>query len=216
MNEEILKDKVEELEVEKLNEALEVEKQMKELEAFIQSNEGIFTYNKEEYKVIRPTLKIQNEMERYKMIHKIELIKDKSVMFESELKKLYKSRGIDIDGMEAELIAIESEIEELGEKALKAVGHNQEKLIKSIEVKKEKRVKIIYEKNMLLEGSLEQKLSNDVNIYTIHLVLQKEDENGKWVRMFKDFNSFENYEDNRLLLSAFNVLDSLLWNYEAE
>ena len=208
-------EKVKELKSKQLDEMIEVENDVKKLEEFIKKNENIFIYDNKKYRIKRPSFLVQEEIEKFKFKYKLELIQDESMIFEADLKKKLSKKGIDIEAIENEMICLNAEIEDMGDKALKAVGQNQEKLITAIENKKNRIRKLSYEKNAYLEGSIEHKLTYMSNMYMTYAVLEEEID-GKWVKKFKNFDEYLNYEDNRLLLNAYAILSSLLWSFEGE
>lgn len=195
-----------------LNENTNLDSQFNTLENYIKRNNIEFEFENNWYKVSKPTIRHQDTLEKFKHKYKLELIKNGEYLFESEWVKIYKERGIDIENFDAQIDVLMIEIEELQEKALKEIGTQQDKVLKQIIQKKKKVDRLYSEKQELLSGSLENRLSTTCNLYLLYLVLQAEQSKGVWVNMFDDFNNFLTYENGLFLLTAERILKMLMLN----
>lgn len=173
--------------------------------------------NKVRYRIRIPTWAEKNEVEKAKQRKYLELINEtdkdgKAInLFAKEWAKKYKEQGrADIEKMEDEIVNLQTKINELLLKVTKAkVERIQKDLAQEVRELKQKQREISAEKAVLLEYSIEIKLSTFVNSYLTYLVLEKKAED-KWERVFKQLEDFQNSSDHELINTAIYAISILV------
>jgi len=175
------------------------------IEQAIQSNELNFTFDNVQYKVKRPTFALRQEVYK-KQAHKYtELIKDKNFLFEDDLKRIYKDRGMDIDGLVKEIDDMEKRKNEMLYKLGEDIKNQKaevelERTKKEIEEFTSKQQKLIIRKSSLFENTIETQIQLYIYSYMTYLITDrfvpgKEIEEGKveagtWVKAWDSYESF--------------------------
>ena len=134
-------------------------------------------------------------------------IKDCYILFEKDLRKIYKARDVaDLDELDEKIRKLESEKSstnlKLGELISEKVGEDALKVHKDKINSLKMEISIfLIQKSGLLAFSLENQLMNYVSEYITYLSLdiKKDDE---WERMFKSYEEFKHYQDEKLIEKA--------------
>jgi len=155
-------------------------------EEFLSSNEIIFIYKDQTYRVRKPTFGEHQDVYKFKMNYMYHLLKQKNedntpkYPSEKELCQVYLQRGIDIYSMDSRLKAYDIEIEKiksiLGESLTKDGIEDNE-----LKMHKEKMLSLLDQKNKLnieriklLEGSIESLTNIEGLKYLTMLVIDKQ------------------------------------------
>lgn len=180
--------------------------EMNIVEELLKDNNTEFQHNGCFYRVRLLNRFEKEELEDMRCQKFNEFLQNKNILLESDLKKQYKDRGINIDEIDEKVKKLVSEREnyelKLGEALSKKIS---ESVLKSY---KEKIQEIKYEigamllqKSNLLSSSLEHRLLIYVTELVTYFSLEiKQDEN--WVRAFLTFNDFRHCEDEELMKKA--------------
>jgi len=172
-------------------------------EAAIHNNELEFELDTILYKVRKSTFAEKQAANKYRMKKFIELLKDPDTILEKDLKKLYKNKGIDLDGVEKQLLELDSQQKSLMLTLGQAIKENKSK----VELEKYK-VEIIQisntiqelnqQKQQLLEFSLENRILMDVYSYMIWMISEKK-VGDNWVKVWNKFEDFLNCTNSELV-----------------
>jgi hypothetical protein len=186
--------------------------QMQEAEDFskggdlIKDNKIEFTYEDKSYRLRLMNRKEKEELDSLRRRRFGQLIKDKDILLESDLKKQYKERGIDLEDAMERVRELYKEKSSYDLKLGEALANKEEETI--LKSYKENIIKINYEisaiisqQTNLLSYSLENQLASYVTKIAVYLSLEVQDDD-KWIRQFKTLESFENFEDEKLLEKA--------------
>jgi excinuclease UvrABC ATPase subunit len=194
------------VEAEKITKELQESNELNTIESMIKDNKIEFMYNAKKYRVRLLTTAEKCELDNLRTKKFTQLLKDKDVLFEKELIKLYKERGIEIDLLDDTLKQLDAEESNVMMKLGESL-HNQDgdAILKSyaeqIERIKFKRQMTNNQRNSLLEFSLENKLLQYVAEIITYLSLDVE-ENTEWKRVFKSYEEFRNYIGDELVIKS--------------
>lgn len=152
------------------------------------------------YKVTKPTFGQKQEVYKKRVEKFTQLLQDKQLLLEKDLKKQYKDRGIDIDEMQKKIVELERSKQDLQLKLAQGIidqiSDSELKTFKEqIEKFEEEQLTIAIEKNALMEFSIEQQIFVFVYIYLTYLIAEKKDSNGNWVRVWNKFEDYENEQE---------------------
>ena len=194
-NEMIREDAAKEM-AKELNNKYELDK----LSEMVKHNYITFSYKDKEYRVSLLDQKEKDELDLFRRRKFGELLKDKNILFEAELIRLYKEKGIDIekeidDVVKKTIIELNSQRMKLGEALEKK---DPESILKTyadeIEELENKLSSLSIQKTSLLENSFEKTLESQVIKYLSYLSLHiKEGE--EYVRAFKNIDDFLKSDD---------------------
>jgi len=183
------------------------------LEEAIVDNELVFPIDGVEYKVIKPSWGEKTQVQEFQVKKYLEMLKDKNIPLEQDLRKTYKERGIDIDEMEKRNRVLEKEKQDaqykLGELLAKSGIEQDIQIFKNqiIDLQNEQ-LEILVRKASLLSLSLESQLFNYVYSYLTMLVTYKK-EGENWVRLWKTYDDMKAATDelvNKIAAKASVVL----------
>jgi len=182
-----------------MNEKFELEK----VEELLKDNKVDFKHQDKEYQVRLLTMndkEILDELRRKKFM---QLLKDKDILFEKDLIKLYQEKGISIDGIindlkkyEVERLTLQLRLgEALSKKAEEPIlkGYEQD-----ISILDQKINILMIQKSDLLTYSFENCLMNYVckEITRLSLYIK---ENNDYIKAFKNQDEFNNCQDENLI-----------------
>lgn len=195
--EELIKEEItKEQEIENIKKKMTDILDLTEIEELLKSNEKIFEDNGVTYRVRKPNYKEKQEVYQKRVEKFTELLGNEKYSLESNLKKMYLKRNIDIDAMTINMtnkIKRRDELMlQLGE--LIKNGGSEDDLKKyedEIKLLQEEIKLISINKTSLLEFSIE----NQVIIYTysyLTFLVSEKKEGENWVKVWKDFNEFQN------------------------
>jgi len=172
------------------------------VENIINSNEIKFDYLGKLYKVTKPTTEQKNDAYKKKVTRYIQLLQEKDesgnfIFFpEKKLKEIYKTRGIDIDGIDTKISNLNEELSKTQEKLGKLLTEETDE--KALNVLKEEIKKINGEiieqtvyKNNLLEYSLENQSTGYLYEYLTFVMTQVANEKGEFEKAFKSYDEFK-------------------------
>ena len=180
-----------------------------ELESVLNSNEKEFEVDGVTYRVIRPTHKQRQEAYQKRITKYSELLKDKNYMLESDLKKLYDSRGIDTDEM-LKTIKTKSDrrdklMIQLGEALTTNASDTELNSFKDeISILNSEIQDISIKRTMLFEVSLEQQVLIHTISYLTFLIVEKKD-GENWIKAWNTYEEFENCSDKLINRSTYYV-----------
>ncbi|OQB09571.1 MAG: hypothetical protein BWY21_00738 [Parcubacteria group bacterium ADurb.Bin216] len=188
--------------VKKVQEEVKEAMNLNTVENIINSNEIKFEYSGKLYKVVKPTTEQKNEAYKKKVTRYVQLLQEKDengnfIFFpEKKLKEIYKTRGIDIDGIDTKISNLNEELTRNQEKLGKLL--TEESNEKGLEVLKEEIKKINSEiieqtvyKNNLLEYSLENQSTGFLYEYLTFVMTLVANEKGEFERAFKSYDEFK-------------------------
>lgn len=193
-------------EVVKIIEQMNQDKDLAQLEDLIHSNVKEFELNDKKYRVRLMSLKEKEELYYLRLQKFGQLMKNEDILLEKDLIVIYQKRGIDIVGLNDSLTKLDAEMINLQLNLGKALDENNSEItLKSYKdkydkLKGEKEV-IQFQKDDLLQYSLENQMLNYTAEYITYLTLDIEQE-GKWIRLFKNHEEFINCEDLELINKA--------------
>lgn len=171
--------------------------EIEETEQLIKDNKKEFTHSGILYKVTRPTLKDKEEIRRMRLRKTLELRSNPAVLTRAQVIEAYRGTDDDISRIDQQMIFIRQQMDEISARAFKQ--ESNEPAVAMLEEKfnelKEKFVQLSIHKTDLLDGCLESELNLFCIDYLTYLVLQKKDESGSWVKVFKNFDEYRNVSD---------------------
>jgi len=201
----------EQIKEELLSTILNLEK-TSEIEHLIKNNTIEFSVADTIYRVKKPNYAEQLEIDKYRRIKYLELVSDDTMMFREQWIEKYKTKNIDIKGIEKNIISIQSEIESLLLRlATLSNPSDIEKLRADITQLKSKQIAFSIEKTDLLSCSIEDQLKVQVNSYYTYIVLQKQ-VNDRWIKVFASFEDFKNSDNSELINKAFYFISYFIYN----
>lgn len=204
--------------VEKVIMAKEALKAMQELEDSVRL-ENIVKDNKIEFKsgdkafrVRKPNLEEQQEIDDVRRKKYLELVRDDSFLFKKQWIETYKKKGIDIDKIETDMKLKEDETRKLLLRLAKTtdkkgIGELKDQILKL----RDEQYALSIEKTDLLSYSIEDQTYIHAKSYTAYLILDVKKED-KWIKHFKDFEEFQKSEDQDLIGKLFYYYDVLIYS----
>jgi len=180
--------------------------EMNIIEELLKDNKTEFKHNGELYRVRLLNRFEKEEVEEMRCRKFTELLQDKNILLESDLKNQYKNRGIDIDEIDSKVKKLISEREnyelKLGEALSKKFGESILKTYKEqIQEIKYKIGASLLQKSNLLSYSLEHRLLIFVTEAVTYFSLEIKKEND-WERVFLSFEDFKKSDDEELMKKA--------------
>ncbi len=192
-----------------------------EVERKIKDNKIIFKVAGKIYRVRRPTYQEQMDSEKFRRTKYVELVNDKSMLFKKQWTKKYKEKGIDLDKMDIDVIALQNKVESIMLRLAKSQNDKDVKKLRDEIVElRTKQAMISVEKTDLLSYSIEDQLMIAVNSYYAYLLLEKpveineddkEVEDGKWVRVFEKYEDFTVSQDSDLITKTYRYVSDLIY-----
>jgi hypothetical protein len=191
---------------ERIVDSMEKETELSRIEELIKDNRITFDYKDKKYRVRLLNLSEKEELDILRRKKFGQLLKDKDVFLEKDLIVQYKERGINIDELDDQAKKFTAEELELQMKLGEAISKSESETIlknykEQIEDLRTKKSILFTQKNLLLELSLENALLSYVAQIITYLSLELL-EGKTWKRMFTSLESFQKYEDNRLIDKA--------------
>jgi hypothetical protein len=193
-------------EAERITKELQDSTELNMIESMIKDNKIEFVYNDKKYQVRLLTTAEKCELDNLRTKKFSQLLRDKDVLFERELIKLYKERGIDIELLDDTLRQLDAEESNIMIKLGESL-HNQDgdAILKGyaeqIEKIKFKRQMINNQKTSLLEFSLENKLLQYLAEIITYLSLDIY-EHDTWKRLFSSYEDFKTCTEDGLIVKA--------------
>jgi len=182
------------------------------MENIVKDNKIEFKSGDKNYRIRKPNLEEQQEIDDVRRKKYLELMRDDSYLFRKQWVKEYKKKGIDIDKMDNDIKLKGNKIKEL---LLKLATLNDKKLIGELKDQilklRDEQYLLNMEKTDLLSYSIEDQLMIYVNSYTACVILERK-EKDKWVKQFKDYDEFQKCEDMDLINNIFYFLNYLLFS----
>lgn len=176
------------------------------IEEIIKDNKVEFKHKDKIYRVRLLNRFEKEQLDEMRCRRYGQLIQDDNVLLESDLRKIYKKRGMDVNELDEEIRKLELEKNsqelKLGEAIANKIGNTVLKTYKiKIEEIQDNITLSLIKKSGLLAYSLENRLLNYVAeiITYLSLEVKKEDE---WIRAFKTFEDFRQYPDEVLIEKA--------------
>ena len=200
----------EEEKIEEFKKQANVELSQDLLDKILQGGELEFEHEGIKYRVRKPSFADKQKVYKEKVRKFTELLKDKSLMMEEDLKTQYKERGIDIDEYQNKINNLEIEKKSIQLKVGEiltgsGVESDAETYAKRIQEIINHQVELSRKKSSLMEYCLEQQLL--VYLYAYLTVLVAEKQVGeKWNKVWSSYEEFENCPDESLVNRiAFNA-----------
>jgi len=204
--------------VEKVMMAKEALKAMQELEDsvrlenIVKDNRIEFKSGDKTFRVRKPTLEEQQEIDDVRRKKYLELVRDDSYLFKKQWIETYKKKGIDIGKMETDIKRIEDEIKRLLLRLAKTtdkkgIGELKDQILKA----RDEQFSLSIEKTDLLSYSIEEQTFIHAKSYTAYLILERK-EKDKWVKQFKDFGEYQKLDDPDLIGKLFYYYDVLIYS----
>lgn len=182
----------------------------------VKDNKILFNAGKQTFRVRKPTLEEQSDIDTARRKKYLELIKDDSFLFRDKWIEIYTKKGIDIKKMEQDIKRLEGEIKtamlDLAiTKDAKGIGILKDKILNL----RDEQAGISIERTDLLSDSIEDQIHIFTKSYAAYKVLERKEED-KWIRHFKTFDEFQKSEDQNLIAQLFYNFDCLMYNIEVE
>ena len=191
------------------------------VERKIKDNKIIFKVAGKIYRVRRPTYQEQMDSEKFRRTKYVELVNDKSMLFKKQWVKKYKEKGIDLDKMDIDVIALQNKVEGIMLRLAKSQNDKDVKKLRDEIVElRTKQAMLSVEKTDLLSYSIEDQLMIAVNSYYAYLLLEKpaeineddkEVEDGKWIRVFDKYEDFTISQDSDLITKTYRYVSDLIY-----
>ncbi len=187
------------------------------VERKIKDNKIIFKVAGKIYRVRRPTYQEQMDSEKFRRTKYVELVNDKSMLFKKQWVKKYKEKGIDLDKMDIDVIALQNKVEGIMLRLAKSQNDKDVKKLRDEIVElRTKQAMISVEKTDLLSYSIEDQLMIAVTSYYAYLLLEKpeeaeNDEEGKWIRVFDKYEDFTVSQDSDLITNTYRYVSDLIY-----
>lgn len=182
------------------------------LEQFIKDNKNEFVYNEKHYRIRKP-IPLEKELANKERMKKyMDYLKDPVYMFKKQLLELYRIKGIDIDGIDAEVKNLYLNEQGLLKKlALTEDPVDIEFLEKEIAESRASQQDLMLYKDELLKYCIEQQLDDFLKFYLVYLVLEiKNDE--KWSRVYKSFEEYMLSSEEILQAKASQIFAVMVYN----
>jgi len=181
------------------------------MENVIKDNKIVFESGGKSFRVRKPTLSEQQEIDTIRRKKYGELVRDDSFMFRKQWIEIYKKKGIDINKMDDDISRIQDDLRSLLLRLAKTAEPKAIKMLKDeIQKIKDKLYNLSIEKTDLLVYSIEEQLTIHVNSYITYVVLEWK-EKDKWVKCFESYKSFEESENDDLIRKAFYFMNTLMY-----
>ena len=181
------------------------------MENIIKDNKIVFESGGKSFRVRKPTLSEQQEIDSIRRKKYMELVRDNSFMFRKQWIEIYKKKGIDINKMDDDIKRIQDDLRALLLRLAKTAEPKAVKLLKDeVNKSKDKAYGLSIEKTDLLVYSIEDQLTIHVNSYTTYIVLER-NEGGKWDKAFKSYEDFEKSENDDLVVKSFYYINTLMY-----
>ena len=188
-----------------------------EAERKIKDNKIIFKVAGKIYRVRRPTYDEQMKSEKFRRTKYVELVNDKSMLFRKQWIKKYKEKGIDLDKMDIDVVALQNKIESIMLRLAKIQNEKDVKKLRDeiIDLRTEQAM-ISVEKTELLSYSIEDQLMIAVNSYYAYLLLEKPEtdekvKEDKWVRVFNKYEDFITSQETDLVNNTYRYVSDLIY-----
>jgi len=179
------------------------------IEDVVKNNICEFTYKEIRYRVIKPNYQQKQDIYKERVKKFTSLLKDKDYSLEKDLKQTYLSRDIDIDSMTKNIKNLENKKIDLQIKLgslLKKEASDDDCSIlkKEIEDIVQEQRAIAYEKQNLLEFSIENQIILHIYNYMTYIVTEKL-VGDKWVKAFSSFEEFMSSDEDLVTKLAFLI-----------
>jgi len=172
------------------------------MEKVLSDNKIDFEFEKVKYRVSRPTFEQKQKTNQSRIAKYLELLKHPDFVLEADLKKLYKSKGIDIDELDKKIAALDKRRGDYQFKLGKAIKEkkpdNELKAFKEeIETLFQEQQEVSFRKTTLLEYSIESQVIVFVYANLTYLISEKLD-GDKWVKVWETYEDFSRDNGNRV------------------
>jgi len=188
--------------------------ELEELETIIKDGMIEWSFNKEVYRVRRPTPKEKREVDRLRNDKYIELIQNDKNLFREQLITIYKKKGIDINRMDDEILENQKKQEDLQERLGPVTDKRTiEQLEREIHTLRVEQAFTNEKKRELLKYCIEQQLIDYMNNYFSYMLFEKK-VGVKWERAFSSYEEFLNAEgetNEQLITRAVYYLSLLVF-----
>jgi len=185
--------------VEKVKKETEKLINMDQVKELIKNNVKEFEHGGIKYRTKKPNFEQKYTVNNEQSKKYIEMLKDTAYALESDLIKIYKDRGIDIEGLDTRFQNIQKEKEEIDKKLGKALEDKLpesdcEILAEEIKKLQAEQQTVMMEKSVLLNDSLESKLNVYSYTYLAYLITEKniseDPEKPNWIKPWKNYDEF--------------------------
>lgn len=193
-------------EAKRIVDQINADSELSMIEEMIKDNKITFEHNDKKYRVRMLNTKERDELDGLRRKKFGHLIQDRDILFEKDLIRVYKDRGIDISELDEDIKKIDSEIMDLQLKLGESISKKEDESI--LKTYSDNIKELIYKrriietrKNLYLEFSLENQLLNYTAEVITYLSLDIFTDN-EWIRMFNTFDEFQTYSDTELIDKA--------------
>lgn len=186
--------------------------QMKELEAILKNNFIEFDHNGKKYKVSKPTPGQLRKIQEAKAKKYTHLAMDDDYLFEEQLKKTYKKKGVDIDSLDFQIMELERKEQDLMIRLAKQSVDKQVEEVKNmiIEVRNKKN-DLFLKKNNYLQYSIEAQVADYANEMLLSTILEVKNEEDKFEQAFKTHDELLSCPDQKLIVRSTYFLSLLVY-----
>jgi hypothetical protein len=212
MSEEIKLEEKKELKIEEANKKLIEMLNLTDIEDLLKSNEKIFEYESETYRIKKPNFKQKQEAYTKRVEKFTELLRNDKYLLEEDLKTSYKKRGIDLDIITTEITNKSKRRDalmlQLGE-GLKSGSPESDLLAykKEIELINDELQTLSYKKTSLLEFSIESQVMIFTYSYLAFILAEKKVEE-TFVRLWNTWDDFQNSKE--VLINKFTYYVTMM------
>lgn len=185
--------------------------QLEVIEEMLQRGVYEFSLSDKQYRVKKPSHQERMAIQKKRRDTYAKMVQDDSYMFEDQWKKVYKEKGIDLDNMDGELVFLQKEHDNA---LLRLSKTDKVPDVKTLEKQiidiRTKQAELMERKSELLQYSIENSLNEEINSYSLYLLLELKD-GDVWKRVYKTYEDFLASNNENLILKGAYYLTLLLW-----
>ena len=183
-----------------------------QLKTIIKDNKIEFKVGDKTFRVKKPNLNEQDEIDTVRRKKYTELISDDSFLFRKQWVKKYKVKGIDIKKMESEMTAIQAGVQKT---LLRLATVTDKKVVNDLKGEVKSQRDKLYELSMevtdLLSYCIETQVKIYVDSYSACVILEvKNGEN--WERYFKTYDEFQKSNEVEVINKTFYYFQYLMYS----
>lgn len=199
-----------EQEAKELSEKLVELMQLQELEGLVQNNIFEFQDEGKTYRVRKPNVQEKDEINKIRMTKYLEMLKDPIYIFEKQLREIYKTKNIDLDKIDKDLLTYQKTQDNLLDRLAETTIPKDVDTLKDqiIEIRNDQQL-LMKEKNELLQYCIEKQLEDYTNQYMTYLLLEVKVEE-TWKKAYNNFEEFLKTDNHKLIMRSAYYLAGIL------
>ena len=190
------------------NKVQEIKKEMQKaldmdlMEKVLQNNAFEFEHEEIKYRVKKPTFEQKQDTNTRRIKKHMELLKHPDFVLEEELRRIYKIKGVDINKIDEQMLALEKKKEsyylKLGQAIKEKKAKNEWEIYKKeIQDIQGQQQELSIRKTSYLELSIEHQVTIFVYSYLTYLISEKLD-GDKWISVWNSYEDFIREDSNKI------------------